>query len=411
MELTGDRLLRDRVAARPRRWFDNDAGRFAAVAPRPGPARIDWLRVVPFIALHLRPASSYLGRRQRDGRGGGCRAVRAAHVRDHRRSTTATSRTARSAPRARRSSCSRCSAPPPCSAARCGGRRTIATTTRTPTTPHDAHSRAPARLPLEPHGLVPGARELRHAQRRWCPTSRAIPSCASSTAYDVLVPLALAALLYARGRMRWRRRARARDQRPAAARVGLLHLDGRAVPRHLHDQLARAPLRRGAATRPRRLAQQPCGSRCSPSARAGTTTTIIFRARRARASTGGRSTSPTTGCALLAALGVIWDLQRRCRRRCATRAAAAERRHEDRDHRQRHRRQRRRAPPAPRARRSRCSRPATHVGGHTHTHDGRVGRRRRYESTPASSSSTTGPTRTSSRCSSELGVASQPSAT
>ena len=46
------------------------------------------------------------------------------------------------------------------------------------------------------------------------------------------------------------------------------------------------------------------GSRCSRSAKAGTTTTTTFRAPRARASTGGRSTSPTTACALLAALGI-----------------------------------------------------------------------------------------------------------
>ncbi len=84
--------------------------------------------------LHLACLAVRLGRRERDRAWPWrWRCTRCACSRS-RASTTATSRTARSAPRAPRSSCSRCSAPRPCSAARCGGRRIIATTTCTPTT-------------------------------------------------------------------------------------------------------------------------------------------------------------------------------------------------------------------------------------------------------------------------------------
>ena len=116
-------------------------GRGAPVAPR-----IDWSR---HAAVHRdaprlpRRSGSASARPRWSWRGG---AVRAAHVRDHRLSITATFRIAPSGPRAPPSSCSRCSAHRPCSAARSGGLRTTATTTRTPTSRATALAAA-ARLP------------------------------------------------------------------------------------------------------------------------------------------------------------------------------------------------------------------------------------------------------------------------
>ena len=130
---------------------------------------------------------------------------------------------------------------------------------------------------------------FRTAHASWCRTWRAIPELRFLDRFDVLVPLLLAVALY--GSATGWRRARARHQRLADAGLGLLHLDRRALPRDLHHQLARAPLRHAALRDARRQPQQPAGSRCSPSARAGTTTTTTTRRPRARASAGGRSTS------------------------------------------------------------------------------------------------------------------------
>ena len=183
--------------------------------------------------------------------------------------------------------------------------------------PPSPRARRPAgRLPLAARSTASGgatsagssrASNFADARSRSCRTSRAIPELRWLDRFDVVGARRCSrSALYGIGRTGSSARAPAARHRAAAQlrRLGLLHLDGRALPRDLHHQLAGAPLRPPPLRDARRLAQQRSGSRCSRSARAGTTTTTTIRPRRARASTGGRSTSPTTGCALLAALGI-----------------------------------------------------------------------------------------------------------
>ena len=112
--------------------------------------------------------------------------------------------------------------------------------------------------------------------------------------FDALVPLLLALGLYGAGELLAYSAPALGTSGLQLAGVGLCDLDRAAVPRDLHRQLARPYASAGGATRPATRAATTCGWRCSPSARAGTTTTTISRARRARASTGGRSISPIT---------------------------------------------------------------------------------------------------------------------
>ena len=132
--------------------------------------------------------------------------------------------------------------------------------------------------------------------------------------------------------------------------------------------------------------------------RRSATTSGSWRARR-------RSPTPTTS----ELLRFVADAGLRPRTGAARCRSAGREPNEDRHHRQRHRRQRRRVPPAPRARHHACTRPAaTSAATRTRIPWSRAVAASRW--TRASSSSTTGPTRTSSRCSTELGVASQASA-
>ena len=302
-----------------------------------------------------------LGRHERDRDRRRDRALRRAHVRDHGvlpplLLAPRLPHLARRAVRVRGARRHR-----PCSAGRCGGPRTTATTTRTPTARDDSHSPSQHGFWWSHLRLVPGARELRARAASSVPDLARYPELRWLDRFDAAVPPRSCS----RGRSCWlaiRRLAR-------APRVGLLRLDGRCSgtrPSPINS-LAHAFGRRRYATRDdsrnncvlalltlrRGLAQQP---------------PPLSSRRRARASTGGRSTSPTTGCALLAALGVVWDL-RPVPARVRDAGARAGRRDEDRDHRRRHRRQRRRAPAASASTTSRCSRRRQHVGGHTHTHD------------------------------------------
>ena len=109
-------------------WFDNSAGVAADE-----PDRIDWVRVVPFVGLHAAALAAPWTGVSAVAIATAVGLYAAAHVRDH-----GVLPPLLLAPRVQdvarwRSSCSRCSARRPCSAARCGGPRTTATTTRTPT--------------------------------------------------------------------------------------------------------------------------------------------------------------------------------------------------------------------------------------------------------------------------------------
>ena len=90
--------------------------------------------------------------------------------------------------------------------------------------------------------------------------------------------------------------ARARHERLADARVGLLRLDRRALPHApTRSTRSRTSSGRGATTRATTAATTG-SSRCSRWARGGTTTTTSTRRRRAWASSGTSSTSPGGVC-------------------------------------------------------------------------------------------------------------------
>ena len=383
-----------RLAIALRRWVDSSRrGRPARAATQRG---IDWPRVVPFVALHLgclgvlwTGSSPFaVGRRRR--------ALRAAHVRDHRLLpplllAPRVPDVARGAVRVRA-----CSAPPPCSAARCGGRRTTAITTRTPTD-------RPTRTRRAQHGFLWShmgwflARENFAAEpAAACATSRAIRSCAGSTASTSRCRRCSPRRCTALGA--WlERRARRSAPAVAAARLGLLHLDRRAAttpPSPSTRSRTRSARRRYATRDDSRnnllLALLTFGEgwhnnhhHYPGAARQGfywweidLTYYGLRAARRAR-----RDLGPAAGAAAISS--------RRRGRGSPMKIAivgsgiagnvAAYRLHREHD--------------------VTVFEAAGHVGGHTHTHDVEQARRTLRTSTPASSSSTTGPTRTSSRCS------------
>ena len=296
------------LAASVAGWFDSHAPARGV----PGdPERIDWLRVAAVHRAARRRASRCSGSASapRRCRGGG--AVRAAHVRDHRvlPPLLLASRVPHAA--APRSSCSRCSAPRRRSAARSGGRRTIATITCTRTAGR-RHSPLRhgflwshmgwfwrARTSPRATRLVRDSRALSRAalprplRRRWCRCLLSRAAGAGALAESVAPGLGTSGA--------------------AAARVGLLRVDGGAVTtRRSASTRWRTATARAAMRRATHRATTS-GWRCSRSARAGTTTTTTIRRRRARASSGGRSTSPTTACELLAALGLVLATCAGCR--------------------------------------------------------------------------------------------------
>jgi stearoyl-CoA desaturase (Delta-9 desaturase) len=206
-------------------WIDSEAP--PAPERRRGARRIDWLRVLPFLGLHLACLGVLWtgvepGRARRRGR-----AVRAAHVRHHRLlpPLLLAPRVPHLARRAVR--CSRCSAPAPCSAARCGGPRSIATTTpRRP--PGDAHS--------PQHGFLWShigwflARGGFRTRLDRVPDLARYPELRFLDRYDALVPLLLAAGAVRRRRVAGAGRPRARHRRPSCW-SGASRLHGGALPR------------------------------------------------------------------------------------------------------------------------------------------------------------------------------------
>ena len=222
-----------------------------AAAPRCACRRPHRLAAPAAVHRHApRLPGGVVGRRQRDRAGRGrSRCMRCACSRSPA-STTATSRTTRSAPRARCSSCSRCSA-------RSAAQRGPLWWASHHRHHHvhadeheDSHSAAAPRLLVEPHGLVHDARATSHRAARWCPTWRAIPELRFLDRFDALVPLLLRVAAVRCRRAGSSARAGARHERRAAAGVGLLRLDRRAVPRHLHASTrSRTASARAATTR------------------------------------------------------------------------------------------------------------------------------------------------------------------
>ena len=378
-----------------RQWFD--AGEPDPDAPRTtdGADGVDWGRIVPFVAHARRLPVRVLRRLERDRhRGAAWRSTWCACSRSPA-STTATSRTARSRPRARRSSSSPCSARRPCSAARSGGPRIIAITTRISDKPEDTHS------PVQ-DGFLWATWAGSCRKRHFRPDLRRVrdllqfPELRWLDRFDILVPVALA-LAPAAGRRGAGDASRRRSARPAgrcssgasssrrcsattAPTPSTRCAHGWGSRRYATSDDSRNNCAAGAHHARRRLAQQspPLPERRAPG--------LLLV---------GDSTSPTTCCAVLAALGVIWDLNTVPGRiRDAARGDAP---HENRRRRRRHRRPvRGLATLAPRTT-SRCSRPQT-TSAATPTPSTSTAAAATGRSTPASSSSTTGPIRTSSRC-------------
>ncbi len=146
-----------------------------------------------------------------------------------------------------------------------------------------------ARLPAEPHGLVPVATGFAPDLQ-----ARARPAALSRAAlldrFDILVPVR-SPWACSCSAWRWRSWAPGLGTNGWQMLVwGFFVSTVLCYHAHLHDQLAVARVRQAPLRDRRRQPQQLVGSRCSRSARAGTTTTITTRARRARASTGGKST-------------------------------------------------------------------------------------------------------------------------
>ncbi len=128
--------------------------------------------------------------------------------------------------------------------------------------------------------------------------------------YDVFVPVALALLLFGAGAWLELAAPRLGTDGCAAPGMGILHLDGRALARDLHDQLARAPLRQASLRDARRLAQQRV-ARAAHARRGMAQQPPPLPGRRAPGLllVGDRPVAGTR-CALLAALGIVWDLRR-----------------------------------------------------------------------------------------------------
>ena len=229
-----------------------------------------------------------LGRPGRDARAcTACACLRS------RASIIAISRIARSRPRASGNSSSACWAPRPCSAGRSGGPPIIAIITCIPTSPRTCIR------PVQ-HGFF-------WSHMGWFMSHKHFAADLSRVKDLLKYPeLRFSGSLRhrrtdaaRRGRVLARRAAQARRARLAHlgladARVGLLHLHGRGVSRHLHHQLAVARLRPPALQDRRQQPQQRVARASSPSARAGTTTTTTIPPRRVRGSIGGSSTSRST---------------------------------------------------------------------------------------------------------------------
>ena len=210
--------------------------------------RIDWPRVLPFVAVHARLPRRVLDRRQRHRARRRGRALRCCACSRSPRSTTATSRIAHSAPRAPRSSPSRCSARAPCSADRCGGPRTTGITTCTRTGRRTATRRSQHGF-LWSHAGWFLARENFATRHRARAGPRALPGAALARPLRCRRARSRSRCCCSARARGSRAPRRARDGRLAAPGMGILHLDGRALARDLHDQLARAPLRQRVATR------------------------------------------------------------------------------------------------------------------------------------------------------------------
>ena len=164
--------------------------------------------------------------------------------------------------------------------ASCGGRPPPRTTTGSRTRRTTSTRRARASGGATSAGSS-ADKYKRHRLRPRSRTSRSTPSCAGSTSTTWSPPV------HARRRV-------PRDRRMERTRHRLLLVHRAALARHVPRQLGRARVRPSPLRDDRHQPQLAPHRARSPWARAGTTTTTTTRRRPTRASTGGRSTSPTT---------------------------------------------------------------------------------------------------------------------
>ena len=255
MPAPGDRLRA--VATALLRWVDSHAGPEQDEAGR---RQVDWLRVAAVRRAARRLPRRDLGRlelvRRRDGRRCSTSLRMFAITGFYHRyfSHQIVQDVPRRPVRLRGARASRRS-----SAARSGGPRTTATTTRTRTRAGDVHSPRAARLLWSHVGLD-------HCRARTSATRCAlVPDLAQLPRAALPRPLRHPRPGAPRRRAATALGACARDARrrrsaspgPQTAGLGLLHLDGRAASTAtVHDQLAGPPVRHGAATRPGRQPQQ-----------------------------------------------------------------------------------------------------------------------------------------------------------
>ena len=123
-----------------------------------------------------------------------------------------------------------------------------------------------------------------------------IPSCAGSTSITWCRRSLLAVALFA-------------HRRRAAARLGLLRLDGAALARHLHDQLAVARVRHAPLRDHRRQPEQLAARAHHLRRGLAQQPPLLPVARPTRASSGGRSTLTYYTLKMLSWVGLVWDLR------------------------------------------------------------------------------------------------------
>ena len=208
--------------------------------------------------------------------------------------TTATSRTRATGSTASRSSCSRSAARWRRRRARCGGPRTTATTTASPT-PSATCTRPSAGFWWSHVGWIL-CDKYNEADTSQIRDFAKYPELRFIDKHDWIGPWTLGVACFLIGG--W-----------SGLAHRLLRVDGGALARDVHGQLGRARVRAPRPTRPTTRAATRCSSRSRPAARAGTTTTTATRGRPARDSAGGRSTRPTTCCAALSWVGIVRDLR------------------------------------------------------------------------------------------------------
>ena len=244
------------------------------------------------------------------GAGRPCALYRAAHVRDHRLLSPLLF--APRLPHLARGAVHLCAAgrQPRCSAARCGGPRITGTTMPTPITPADAPFGAASMASSGAMWAGSWRAPISPPASSWCPTSRAIRSCGFSTASTCWCRLLLGGAT-----LRARRVARHVGSRAGHRAAGNSLVWGFCISTVVlyHatftiNSLAHRFGSRRYATR-RRFAQQPVAGAAHLRRGLAQQPSSISRRPRAGFLLVGSRSHAITACALLAALGMIWDLR------------------------------------------------------------------------------------------------------